>query len=762
MSAYTAVPSRAALARRAATLATAAAVLAATGVMPAANATVRLVGVSAQGNAVLIEATEPVAYSVSRPDPLTLFIDLRNVSAEDARNDVRRQGAIAGVRLEQTTAVDGRTVARVRLSLTREAEHKVRSARNLIRVELTPGAGPDPVARTDETLSRTAPLVTPAAPARAAAAGATQDTAAAPQAPPPDPMSALKLVAPPVERRVQAERAERQTGGPAPANPERASAARAGNPTPAAAQPPAPRSAPRTDPGQGAPPAEPEQGSSPAPQPSGSEPPSAPAGQPAQAPPPAPAPPRLAPPAGGQPAQTAPTLAQAGQSAPAAQPAAQPARTRETGTQITTDGQKQYTGFPLSMDFAGEDLRAVLRVFAEASGLNMIIDPDVQGSVDIVLTDVPWDQALDVILKANQLDYTVDGTIVRIARIETLRREQEARQALAKAQADAGSLSVRTFPLSYARAAEAAPLVRRAALSARGDVQMDERTNMLIITDLPARLDTAATLLAALDKPEPQVEIEARIVSTSRDFSRAVGVEWGLNGRVSPQLGNTTGLAFPNNGSLGGRLGTQGPQGTDVRADPNNQTGTVVSLPSSIPPVGAIGLALGSVNGAFNLDIALSAAEASGKVRILSTPRVTTQNNVAAEMMQGVQIPVQTQANNTVTVTFKDAALTLRVTPQITAAQTVIMAVELENASPGDEVQGIPSINTQRARTTVQVHDGATTIIGGVLINQERESESRVPGLHRVPLLGWLFKRNTNEDDSRELLIFITPRILKS
>ncbi len=303
--------------------------------------------------------------------------------------------------------------------------------------------------------------------------------------------------------------------------------------------------------------------------------------------------------------------------------------------------------------------------------------------------------------------------------------------------------------------------MRKAALSARGDVQIDERTNMLIITDLPARLETAQELLAALDRPEPQVEIEARIVSTSRDFSRAIGVQWGLNGRVSPAIGNTTPLAFPNNGSVGGRLGTQGAEGSDTRANPVDQTGSVVNLPSTLPAAAAIGLALGSVNGAMNLDVALSAMESSGKVRILSQPRVTTQNNVQAEMTQGVQIPVQTVANNTVTVTFKDAALTLKVTPQITAANTVIMQIQLENASPGEEVQGIPSINTQRALTTVQVSDGATTVIGGVMINEERQLQDRVPGLHQIPLLGWLFKRNTNIDDSRELLIFITPRILK-
>jgi type IV pilus assembly protein PilQ len=424
------------------------------------------------------------------------------------------------------------------------------------------------------------------------------------------------------------------------------------------------------------------------------------------------------------------------------------------------DAQRQFTGHPVSLDFQGVDLRAVLRSFAEIGGLNMVIDPDVQGTVDIVLTDVPWDQALEVILRGNQLDYTVDGTIVRIARIDTLKKEQDSRQALAKSAADAGTLEVRTYALSYARASTAAPLIKRAALSPRGDIQIDERTNTLIMTDLPGRLDTASKLIGTIDRPEPQVEIEARVVSTSRDFGRTIGVQWGLNGRVSPEIGNTTPLAFPNRGSIGGRQGSQGAAGTDTRANPLDQTGSVVNLPAA-PAAGAIGLAMGSVNGAFNLDVALSALETSGKIRILSTPRVTTQNNVKAEMTQGVQIPVQTVANNTVTVQFKDAALTLRVTPQITAANTVIMQVELENAAPGDEVLGIPSINTQRALTTVQVNDGATTIIGGVFISEQRTESDRVPYLHRLPLLGWLFKRDSNADDSRELLIFITPRILK-
>jgi len=432
-----------------------------------------------------------------------------------------------------------------------------------------------------------------------------------------------------------------------------------------------------------------------------------------------------------------------------------------TPRQQTAGGdQKRFTGHPVSLDFQGADLRAVLRAFAEISGLNMVIDPDVQGTVDIILNEVPWDQALDVILRGNQLDYTADGTIVRIARVDTLRKEQDSRQALARSAADAGTLAVRTYPLSYARASAAAPLIKRAVLSARGEVQVDDRTNTLIITDLPARLDTVNGLLSTIDRAEPQVEVEARIVQTTRDFARAVGVQWGLNGRAMPDTGNTTPLAFPNQGTLGGRLGQQG--SSDVRSTGAEKTSTVVGLGVN-DATSAIGLALGAVNGAFNLDIALSALERTGKGRVLSTPRLTTQNNIEAEVAQGIQIPIQTVANDTVTVTFKDAVLVLKVTPQITAANTVIMKITIENATPDFSrvVNGIPPIDTQRANTQVQINDGATTVIGGIFVSQEQSSNDKTPVLNRVPLLGWLFKRDRVEDSSRELLIFITPRILK-
>ena len=401
----------------------------------------------------------------------------------------------------------------------------------------------------------------------------------------------------------------------------------------------------------------------------------------------------------------------------------------------------RFTGHPVTLDFQGADLRAVLRTFAEISGLNIVIDPSINGSVDVSLREVPWDQALDIILKANKLGYSVDGTIVRIVPLTVLAQETEEQRKLTESQALAGELRVLTRPLSYAKAADLVPIITRSALSTRGDVQIDPRTNTLILRDLADRLTGAADLISTLDKPQPQVEIEARIVQTSRDFARELGVQWGFNGRLDPALGNTTPLAFPNNAAVAGG----------------------VKLPVETAATSKVRLALGSINGALNLDVALSALERTGKGRLLSTPRVSTQNNVEAEITQGVQIPIQTVSNNTVTVSFKDATLTLKVVPQITAAGTVIMKISVENASPdySRSVNGIPPIDTQRALTTVLVPDGDTTVIGGIYVSREQTVEGRTPGLHRVPLLGWLFKRDNMSDESRELLIFITPRISK-
>jgi type IV pilus assembly protein PilQ len=343
-----------------------------------------------------------------------------------------------------------------------------------------------------------------------------------------------------------------------------------------------------------------------------------------------------------------------------------------------------------------------------------------------------------------------------VAPLTVLASEEEERRKLSDAQALAGELNVLTRSLNYSKAADLRELITTTVLSQRGSIQFDARTNTIIIQDLADRLDRAAALITTLDRPEPQVEIEARIVQTTREFARRLGVQWGFNGTASTALGNTLPTAFPNQAAIGGRTGlSQGPTGGDAVSNAVN-----LGIPGASS---AVGLALGSINGALNLDVALSAIERSGQGRILSTPKVSTQNNIEAEITQGIQIPIQTVANNTVTVSFRDAALTLRVTPQITAANTVIMRISMENSSPdfSRAVNGIPPIDTQRALTQVLVSSGETTVIGGIYVSREQTSQDRTPALHRLPLLGWLFKRDEFTDESRELLIFITPKVMR-
>ncbi|MDO8836203.1 MAG: AMIN domain-containing protein, partial [Vicinamibacterales bacterium] len=357
-----------------------------------------------------------------------------------------------------------------------------------------------------------------------------------------------------------------------------------------------------------------------------------------------------------------------------------------------TQGERVYTGKPVTFDFTGADLRAVLRTFSEPeiSGLNVVIDPSITGTVDVSLREVPWDQALEIILRANKLGYVIENNVVRIATLKALSEEQAERRKLAEEQALSGQLRVLTRSLSYAKASDLAELLKKSVMSQRGQVQVDPRTNTIILTDLADALADADDLMTTLDKSEPQVEIEARIVQTTRDSARALGVQWGMNGRMTSELGNTSPLTFPAQGSVSGRTGTT--QNNPVGAL-RNETPTGVNL-GVANPTSAIGLQMGTLNGSLSLDVALSALERKGHGKILSTPRVMMQNNVEAEMMQGIQIPIQTVSNNTITVTFKDAALRLLVKPQITASDTVIMDVFLENATPdySRQVNGIPPI----------------------------------------------------------------------
>jgi type IV pilus assembly protein PilQ len=735
---------------------------------------------------VLIEATEPVAYLTSQPDPLTVLVDLRNVAAGSLTSrsigDVLEP--VGSVRVEHATAPDGAPVARVRVNLERVASHRVRSSRNTILVEVDRASAAAP--RTARSIAPVAPAVAPPAAARqgtevaktkatslravrvtkiengysvtlagngALAAAKVDETTdlpprvfldfagvAAGSAPAVTPVRnediervrvATNSVDPLVTRVVidlarkipytietvgDELRVLFQKAVTATANAAAAAAAlvepalAAPRPEPAATEPAATPNVLAAFVDTAAPIAPPATGMVPV------------------APVPAATVPALAVPAPAPAAQDVPPAAQALMAAARSQDATAP---------------RQFIGDPITLDFQGADLRAVLRTFAEISqGLNIVIDPAIQGTVDVSLRDVPWDQALDIILRANKLGYSVEGNIVRIVPLSVLAQENEERRKLQEAQALAGELRVLTQPVSYAKASDLVQVITRSALSARGDVQVDSRTNTLIIRDLADRLTAAADLIARLDRPQPQVEIEARIVQLNRDKTRDLGIQWNFGGAVDPSVGTSTGLAFPSKGAL-----TAGTGGVN-QASPSN-----------------VGIVLGSVNGALNLDVQLRALESEGNVRILSTPRVTTQNNIPAEITQGAQIPIQVVSNNTVTVTFKDAALTLKVTPQITASNTVIMNIFLENATPDytetSATQPIPAINTQRAVTSVLLGDGDTTVIGGIYTKLEAMNQQRTPFLHQIPLLGWLFKTETRLDDNRELLIFITPRIAK-
>jgi type IV pilus assembly protein PilQ len=698
---------------------------------------------------VTIETSDPVGYLTQRPDPMTLFVDLRQVDAVRAASAVLgAKGLVAGASVEKATGADGTQVARVRIRLNSAAAHQVRTKRNLIYVDFDSAFPPDSLGN-----------ASPAAAPRVAARFATVLESVRAEPKPTGASVTLtgngELMAASITpmndgaprivlefQNVKSTAPDEVFVGRGPVSAVRVTtsgsvAVPTTRVTVDLMRPATYRVVPPDEGGRQFTILLEEETAL------------------LVVPPPTPTPTIVA--------SLDPIDALLRRGSPAralAQAPQQGAVPQLPAAQQTQAAQTRFTGHAVSLDFQGADLRTVLRTFADISGLNIVIDQSIQGAVDVSLHEVPWDQALDIILRDHKLGYSVDGTIVRIAPLAVLADEEGQRRKLAEERALAGDLEVLTRPLSYAKAADLTPLLMRTALSQRGDIQVDGRTNTIIIRDLPSRLQSAAQLIDTLDRPQPQVEIEARIITTTRDFARRIGVQWGLNGRVAPDLGNTTGLAFPNQGSLTGRTG--GGQGPNIGGTADNAS-TVVNLGVGTAS-SAIGLALGSVNGAFNLDLALTALEESGNGRILSTPRVATQNNVPAEITQGVQVPIQTIANNTVTVSFRDAALKLNVTPQITAANTVIMNIILENSSPdfSRAVSGIPPINTQRAVTSLLVADGQTSVIGGIYINARDSSNDRTPGLYKIPILGWLFQRRELTEESRELLIFITPRIIKS
>ncbi|MEM1176859.1 MAG: type IV pilus secretin PilQ [Acidobacteriota bacterium] len=415
------------------------------------------------------------------------------------------------------------------------------------------------------------------------------------------------------------------------------------------------------------------------------------------------------------------------------------------GSLVVSRQERQYVGEPISMSLKNADLVETLRSFAKISDLNFVIQPGVRGTVTVELKSVPWDQAMEQILKINNLGMDIDGTIVRIAPTTQLRREAEEQRRLSRARQQSIPLRTVMRSLSYAPAQAMANLMRSrqgAILSRRGSVQIDNRTNTLIIRELPDNIDTVLAVIDTLDTPEPQVTIEAKIVEVTKSFSRSLGIDWNYDFESSPRFGNTTGLQFPNNGTTDGGVGL-------LTGGAN----------------GFLNLSLGNILNTFNLNARLQVAENEGLANVVSAPRVTTLNNNAAQIQSGFQIPIQTVSDRTVSVQFVNATLRLAVTPQVTAEGTVILDINLSRRSPQPALaingaQNVP-IATREARTRVIVRDGGTAVIGGIYEVSNDEGQDRVPGLANIPILGHLFKNRNRTTSNDELMLFVTPRIVQ-
>jgi type IV pilus assembly protein PilQ len=427
--------------------------------------------------------------------------------------------------------------------------------------------------------------------------------------------------------------------------------------------------------------------------------------------------------------------------APQADAGAKPQAMPSFEMQTIETNAVRYTGKKISLNLVDADLKQVFRLFHEISGLNFVLDPSVDGKVTIVLDNVPWDQALDIILKNNALDKIVENNVIRIAPTSKLASEAASRKQLKEAKELEVEPVTVTRTLSYAKAKDVERVVREGGvLSPRGKVIIDERTNTLIVSDIPKRVEPIEALLGTLDTETPQVMIEARIVETSRQFVQDFGVVWGFSAIADASRGTSTPLSFPHNASVKYGLNLPG-------------AGEASSL----------AFKFGNVLDSFTLDVALNALETEGRGRILSSPKIATQNNERAEIEQGVRIPVVNTTATEINVEFVSASLRLAVTPQITAEGTVILDVQVENNSPDfvNSVGDVPAINTQRAQTKVLIADGGTTVIGGIFTVNEGQSETGVPWFRKIPVFGWLFKTRNITNENRELLIFITPKIMK-
>ena len=407
----------------------------------------------------------------------------------------------------------------------------------------------------------------------------------------------------------------------------------------------------------------------------------------------------------------------------------------------------QYSGEIISLDLKDYDIKDFFRLISEISGLNIVLDPNVAGNVTLKLVDVPWDQALDVVLKNYQLGGLLQGNVLRIATNGTLQGEQAAQKALRDAQDLAVPLDTRTFVLNYTKASDVSPTLQR-MLSPRGTIIMDARRNALIVSDIPSQFTKVDDLVKFLDTAAQQVEIEGRLLSAVKSFSKDLGNQIGL--LIGARSGNV----------LTGVPGTSSPFARTPA--PRVSTGAGLPLVANFPAGGTSGLSfLMKAGGDILLDEIITASEAKGTAKLISRPKVITQNNIAATVSQGTQIPVQTNVNNTISTQFLRFTLNLTVTPQITEAGTILLTVSIENSQPdfARAVNGIPSVSTQQAQTQVLIPDGGTAVIGGILLDNDSVNIRQVPGLGSIPIVGNLFKSTSTIKSTSELIFFVTARI---
>jgi type IV pilus assembly protein PilQ len=442
----------------------------------------------------------------------------------------------------------------------------------------------------------------------------------------------------------------------------------------------------------------------------------------------------------------------------AVQPAVNMAAEQRAHPQPTASNPK-YTGEPISVNLKDVDLKDFFRLIHEISGLNVVLDPDVHGSLTIVLDDVPWDQALDIVLKNNSLSRQLDGNVLRIATMDTLRREADGRRAQQEAESMAVERVTVTRFLSYAHSKDVVPTIKK-FLSSRGDIVSDDRTNAVIISDIPGTIPGVDRLIQQLDRKTQEVEIEARVISATRSFARDIGTQLGFGWGNSPS-------AIGGASAVGTSPIIVGNTPSPTYLVSGGKTGAQIPLFSNLGVTGPTsGLSFVNATNAIRIDAILTMAESRGLLKILSRPRVVTQNNIQAVVKQGVRVPIESAATlgSPATITYVDAFLKLTVTPQITVENTIFLNVDVENTTPdfGHAINGNPTLITQQATTQVLVTDGGTVVIGGVIQSNNSVAIDQVPVLGSIPWLGNLFKHQTVTSSNQELIFFITPRVIET